>query len=139
MKAVITLKYGWFCVVLAIVLTGCIKEQQPDFPLPSITFSNDYTYTAYVGMYRVYQDTTVLMPNRVIMTASCSSLAGVDETEVSLNGVKVHTKKEQFYEFNREIDTLYQPLQTPHTEDWLFKFTDKKGRVAMKEIRITVK
>ena len=126
-------------LIIAILTSSCVKEPQPVFPPPVITFSNDYTSSSYFQTYRVYQDTTVFMPNKAYMTASCSSLAGIDETEVKLNGIRVHYQKEQFQNFNREIDTLYKPEQKPHVEDWVFKMTDKQKRVATREIIIKIK
>ncbi len=121
-----------------LVFSACIKVDNGPYPPPTLTFSNNYTPSAYFRTSRVYQDTTVLLTNKIIMTANCASLAGVKDYQVTMNGKVVEKTTLQFQDFNQEIDTFYLPQQVPHTEKWEFSFTDEEGRSVSKQIVITV-
>jgi hypothetical protein len=129
----------------AIALTACLLgnyacvKVKETYPAPSLTFSNDYTASAYHKVSRVYQDTIVPLTNKIIMTANCASLAGIQDYQVSLNGNIINNTTIQFQDFNQEIDTMYLPAQTTHTDNWEFSFTDQAGRTLSKQIHITIK
>lgn len=117
---------------------SCVKVNQGPYPPPTLTFSNDYTPMGYIKICRVYQDTTVPLNNKIIMTANCASLAGIKSYQVVMNGQVVEKTTLQDQKFNQEIDTFYMPQQSIHTENWEFSFTDEEGRSISKQIHINV-